>query len=194
MFCLALLHSSEKRSRKPFMSLLALSRHRSLHRTCPLLGVERTTIGGELHLRLCRNDLLKISRPERSQKTRWGKHWGKQFEGCDFFPGRITPQCRCRASSRHTGEASDIGNDVRIYPESGHVQRTRRCPLCANSCQMRRSKQHLYSITSSARASSAGGTSRPSAFAVVRLMTRSNLVGACTGRSAGFSPLRMRST
>ena len=52
----------------------------------------------------------------------------------------------------------------------------------------------LYSITSSARASSAGGTSRPSAFAVVRLMTRSNLVGACTGRSAGFSPLRMRST
>ena len=55
-------------------------------------------------------------------------------------------------------------------------------------------KRHYYSITSSARASSAGGTSSPSAFAVVRLMTRSNLVGACTGRSAGFSPLRMRST
>ena len=53
--------------------------------------------------------------------------------------------------------------------------------------------QH-YSITSSARASSVGGTSRPSALAVLRLMTSSNLVGACTGRSAGFSPLRMRST
>src|SRR5262249_26373517 len=33
-----------------------------------------------------------------------------------------------------------------------------------------------YSITSSARASSVGGTSRPRAFAVIRLMTNSNLV------------------
>ena len=39
-----------------------------------------------------------------------------------------------------------------------------------------------------------GGTSRPSALAVLRLITNSYLVGACTGRSAGFSPLRMRST
>ena len=51
-----------------------------------------------------------------------------------------------------------------------------------------------HSITSSARASSDGGTSRPSALAVLRLITSSNFVGACTGRSAGFSPLRMRST
>ena len=34
-----------------------------------------------------------------------------------------------------------------------------------------------YSITSSARASSIGGTSRPSAFAVLRLITSSYLVG-----------------
>jgi hypothetical protein len=51
-----------------------------------------------------------------------------------------------------------------------------------------------HSITSSARASTVGGNSRSSAFAVLRLMTSSYLVGACTGRSAGFSPLRMRST
>src|SRR5207247_744760 len=51
-----------------------------------------------------------------------------------------------------------------------------------------------HSITSSARASRVVGISRPSAFAVLRLMTSSYLVGACTGRSAGFSPLRMRST
>ena len=38
----------------------------------------------------------------------------------------------------------------------------------------------------------AGGTSRPSTLAVLRLITVSYLVGACTGRSAGFSPLRMR--
>src|SRR5499425_2724645 len=51
-----------------------------------------------------------------------------------------------------------------------------------------------HSITSSARASTDGGISRPSAFAVLRLMTSSYLVGACTGKSPGFSPLRMRST
>ena len=51
-----------------------------------------------------------------------------------------------------------------------------------------------HSITSSARASSVGGISRPSALAVFRLTTSLYLVGACTGRSAGFSPLRMRST
>jgi hypothetical protein len=57
-----------------------------------------------------------------------------------------------------------------------------------------RSKAVPYSITSSARAISVGGNSRSSAFAVLRLITSSYLVGACTGRSAGFSPLRMRST
>src|SRR4051812_458803 len=51
-----------------------------------------------------------------------------------------------------------------------------------------------HSITSSARASSVDGTSMPSVLAVLRLITSSYLVGACTGRSAGFSPLRMRST
>lgn len=50
------------------------------------------------------------------------------------------------------------------------------------------------SITSSARAMRVGGTVRPSTFAVRRLITSSNLVGACTGRSAAFSPLSMRPT
>src|SRR6266568_8074417 len=45
-----------------------------------------------------------------------------------------------------------------------------------------------HSITSSARASSVGGMVSPSALAVFRLITSSYLVGACTGRSAGFSP------
>src|SRR5260221_2077259 len=52
----------------------------------------------------------------------------------------------------------------------------------------------VHSITSSARASSVSGTVRPSAFAVLRLMTSSNLVGCWTGRLLGFSPFRMRST
>src|SRR6478672_1171638 len=49
-----------------------------------------------------------------------------------------------------------------------------------------------HSITSSARASSVGGTVRPRALAGLRLMTNSYFVGPCTDRSAGLSPLRMR--
>src|SRR5215475_8521516 len=50
-----------------------------------------------------------------------------------------------------------------------------------------------HSITSSARASNVAGTSSPSAFAALRLSTNSNLTGAWTGSSLGFSPWRMRS-
>src|SRR5262245_32308081 len=51
-----------------------------------------------------------------------------------------------------------------------------------------------YSITSSARAMTTGGMVMPSAFAVLTLMISSYLVGACTGKSAGFAPLRILST
>jgi hypothetical protein len=78
----------------------------------------------------------------------------------------------------HCGLNSDIG----------------RGPKGANKRLMHRSKQQLYSITSSARVSSVGGTMMPSAFAVFKLMTSSNLVGCSTGRSAGFAPLKILST
>jgi hypothetical protein len=51
-----------------------------------------------------------------------------------------------------------------------------------------------HSITSSAVASSVGGTSMPRVLAVCRLMMNSNLVDCTTGKSAGFAPLRMRAT
>ena len=53
-------------------------------------------------------------------------------------------------------------------------------------------QQKSYSITSSASNCIELGTARPSAFAVLKLMTNSNLVDCCTGRSAGFSPLTIR--
>src|SRR5262249_10603927 len=56
------------------------------------------------------------------------------------------------------------------------------------------SMARAHSITSSARAGSVGGTSRPRVFAVLRLTTSSNLTGAWTGSSLSFVPLRMRST
>jgi AAA domain-containing protein len=66
------------------------------------------------------------------------------------------------------------------------------CPRCARSCRERmQQKGILYSITSSARCWRNQGRSRPSALAVLRLITRSNLVGCTIGNSAGFAPLRI---
>src|SRR5262245_6763197 len=75
---------------------------------------------------------------------------------------------------------------------SGYARADRRRPNHAT--EQRDELAPLHSITSSARASRDGGISRPSAFAVFMLMISSYFVGACTGRSAAFSPLRMRST
>src|SRR6187200_3336320 len=51
-----------------------------------------------------------------------------------------------------------------------------------------------HSITSSARPNRVVGTSRPSALAVLRLITNSNLVGCSTGRSAALAPFKILST
>src|SRR5262249_22778084 len=51
-----------------------------------------------------------------------------------------------------------------------------------------------HSMTSSAVCRNGSGMVRPSAFAVLRLITSSYLVGCWTGRSLGLAPLRIRST
>src|SRR5215216_6464214 len=89
----------------------------------------------------------------------------------------------------------------RLRKERGDAPDTIRSLGC---CRKQRSKHHRadkrekrappHSITSSARASSVGGTSRPSALAVLRLITNKNLVGKMTGNSAGLAPLRILST
>ena len=58
--------------------------------------------------------------------------------------------------------------------------------------QMQQSQ--CYSITSSARASSVGGTLRPSVFAVLRLTIRVKTDGNWTGSSPGVSPRKILST
>jgi hypothetical protein len=48
----------------------------------------------------------------------------------------------------------------------------------------------FHSITSSVSERSPGDNVRPSIFAVLRLITSSNLVGCNTGRSAGLAPFK----
>jgi hypothetical protein len=56
------------------------------------------------------------------------------------------------------------------------------------------SRARAHSITSSARARSDGGTSKPSAFAVFRLIRNVNFVGCSMGKSLGLVPFRILST
>ena len=51
---------------------------------------------------------------------------------------------------------------------------------------MSRGRGHL--ITSFARSNTRGGIVRPICFATFKLITNSNFVACCTGRSAGLAP------
>src|SRR5262245_33193914 len=98
-----------------------------------------------------------------------------------------------------TGVAVRIvgGGAAREHADSPHalaLLRPRRQRPRHRAADQRDEGPPPHSITSSARASMSGGTSRPSVFAVLRLITNSYLPGACTGMSPGLAPLRIRST
>ena len=86
---------------------------------------------------------------------------------------------------------SEIISAGRVRDPPGAREASATSPICRKR-QGKQSKP-CHSITSSARASMTGGTLRPRAFAVLRLMTSLNLVGCWTGRSPGFLPRNMRS-
>jgi hypothetical protein len=77
-----------------------------------------------------------------------------------------------------TSDLEDIGErtrHVRFVPKPDILR-------CSRNCR--------YSITSSAVASSVCAMLRPSALAVLRLMTSSTLMDCWTGRSVGLLPLK----
>ena len=94
---------------------------------------------------------------------------------------------------REMGRLSRVGAEHANAAHAARVLRARReRPRRRRAAEQRDELAPLHSITSSAMASSEGGIVRPSVRAVWALMTSSNLVDCTTGRSAGFSPLRMR--
>src|SRR5215470_2744889 len=100
------------------------------------------------------------------------------------------PECgqiACTISKRRAAEEPDHWHRSLLRARGERPRR--RSPA-----EQRNEFAPFHSITSSAATSRPGGTGRPSAFAVLRLTIVSNLVAACTGRSAGLSPRRMRST
>src|SRR5262249_5261260 len=89
---------------------------------------------------------------------------------------------------------ASAAQDCTNTPHALALLRPRRERPRCRTAEQRDELASPHSITSSARASSIGGSSRPSVLAVLRLITSSYLVCACTGRSVGFALLRRRRT
>src|SRR5262249_29513781 len=110
--------------------------------------------------------------------------------------------------------ALDITRFIQALPKGGHMGagccgrpdvdepdhwhrrllRARRERPRRRAAEKRDELASFHSITSSASASTVGGTSMPSVLTVLRLTTKSNLVGCSTGMSAGFAPRKILST
>src|SRR6516165_4101452 len=117
-----------------------------------------------------------------------------------YDEGVITIHCK----KLLTAEAGEVDSVNAVFGGGFTQEKTCYCAECekffhggvpcfaAGTRWSRETPRH--SITSSARASSVGGTVRLSALAVLRLITKSNFVGCSTGRSAGLAPFKIRPT
>src|SRR5262249_10891797 len=116
---------------------------------------------------------------------------------------QVAPQLRyCNIAPSAESSEYDVASGhyraSELYPSwSAHSPKADIVALAADvglgpfpdSCAAAR---RVYSMISSARPDKDSGTVMPSALAVLRLMANSIFVTCCTGRSAGFSPLRIR--
>ena len=139
-----------------------------------LTGDDRAMIYGAL---LWMTDKLQSDQGEQAQAL-WAAK-GKQALGNDYHAhDRHLVPCHTAVCDRKVG-CQEVDRKWLAFG-----QRYARDPHPIGHCW----------IISSAVANSVSGMVRPRALAVLRLNTKSYLRGCCTGRSAGFSPLRIRST
>src|SRR5262249_4869553 len=138
------------------------------------IGVEPGEFGGEL-----RGALRASFRPTILDR-----------DGASLDPAEFT-QSRCKSSGPWPP-----GRGVGAYdPDHGQLARLlrarRKRPSRRRAAEQRyeRAPPH-HSITSSASDSTLSENLTPSAFAVLRLITNSNLLDCMTAKSAGVAPLR----
>src|SRR5262245_34113163 len=118
---------------------------------------------------------------------------GRLVLDCDVLTLEISGLLEALKKRRHqVGGALD-----RSAPEEPDHRHRRLLRACRERPSRRAAEQRdefaaFHSITSSARTRIDVGTSRPSALAVLRLMISSTLMACWIGKSAGFSPLRIR--
>src|SRR5262245_38211346 len=98
---------------------------------------------------------------------------------------------KCREASFHLGVVLGVSNQhTNAWHPHGFLRPRRERPR-GRAAEQRDELAALHSITSSARASTAGGTVRPNAFAIFKLMTISIFVENSIGRSPGFAPFKI---
>src|SRR5262245_2724528 len=95
----------------------------------------------------------------------------------DILPFEIAVMTECLAKRSQRLWASDKKETDPSHPLA-LLRLRRERPRGRRAAEQRDERAADHSITLSARASSVGGTSRPSTFAVFRLITSSNLTGA----------------
>src|SRR5215831_9794984 len=132
-----------------------------------------------------------------------GRQCGQLF---DFIPGEVifdrdvltlgkacVFQTLTDRGQEVRGVAGPLGGEEPDHRQRRLLRTRRQRPrdrFAAEKCDELPTAAH--SITSSPSASSLSGIWRPRALAVLRLMNNSSFVTCWTGRSAGFSPLKMR--
>ena len=152
--------------------------HKMIGRQFLFLGLFMLLIGGTL-----------------AMMVRWELAWPETaVPGFNWIPepymyeGIIPPQTYNALFTMHA-TLMILAAEVVAPPRSSAL-----CHLQTHATQQATFTGLRYSITSSARASSVGGSVSPSALAVLRLITSSYLEACSTGRSAGLAPLRILST
>ena len=160
--------------------------------------------------RRIRRSLTGHLRPFMPQKTRVGNDRSQSTTDVARRRNRNEKLYKAGARSSVTLAAQNADRraavseiELALSTLSRHTRRTkaviqlrsrRRTKLTGAVTAMILSRASDHSITSSARSRNASGIDRPSALAVVRLMTSSNLDGCSTGISPGFVPRRILST
>src|SRR6516225_8482317 len=126
--------------------------------------------------------------------------------GIDRGPAGLNPHVLPDAPARllqPLQERPEAGLPYRIvcgcgheHPDAPHaiglLRPRRERPRCYRAAEQRDELAPRHSITSSAMESTSPGMVRPSALAVLRLITNANLVACITGRSPGLAPLSTR--
>jgi hypothetical protein len=117
---------------------------------------------------------------------------------------RHRPQCslslffsmrsRCRRLSPDDDASGDGRCSARRFAQSIAPGQANHHACTFMAAASRSTYEQAYSIISSARETRRGGALSPNVLATFKLIEKMYLVGACTGRSAGLSPFKMRST
>ena len=150
---------------------------------------------GALLSLLCRAVNLydqRVGRSANAQCTGWAREWvgrDRIAEGKTSFRDKagLRAGSRCFPACRSDGWRIPCGCRRRDYHAAEDAP-----PLVVVHTELEAAAPH--SMTSSARERIDGGTVRPSAFAVFRLMTKSKCVGPSIGNSPAEAPRKIRAT